>query len=146
MMVTPTYLTINESEECSWADHSMLLAHYKTSHNPPQSGPHSCKDISPLRSLLPGKAIQGTLFNFTQSSVSAFLFRTNDQRPKFSNSLTHIYSIYSQNSKVCNISITFISLWSSSTFHHYRLAWVFYFQCFLIRFSLHNSQGIADHF
>ena len=87
------------------------------------------------------------LFSTSSRALSLHFYSEPVTRGQSLVTVWHIYTLYIHTIiKVCNISITFISLWSSSIFHNYRLAWVFYFQCFLIRFSLHNSQGIADHF
>ena len=86
VMLTPDYLTTNQSEVCPLADHALLPEHYKTPHNPLQGGTHSSEGISPLWPPLPGKAIK--LFYFTQNSVSTFLFGTGEQKPSFGNKQT----------------------------------------------------------
>ena len=57
-MLTPNYLTTNQSEECPRADHALLLEHYKIPHYPFQAGTHNLEGISPLWPRLPGKAIK----------------------------------------------------------------------------------------
>ena len=82
-MLTPDYLTANQSEERPRADHTLLLEHYKTPHYPLQGGTHSLEDVSPLWPPLSGKAIKATLFYLTPNSVSsllfAFLFGTGEE-------------------------------------------------------------------
>ena len=55
MMLIPTYITTDQSEECPRAHHALLLEHCKTPYYPLQGGTHSLEDIRPP---LPGKAIQ----------------------------------------------------------------------------------------
>ena len=57
-MLTPDYLTTNQSEECPQTDQALLLEHYKTPHYPLQEGTHSFKGISPPWPPLSGKAIK----------------------------------------------------------------------------------------
>ena len=57
-MLTPTYLTTNQSEECPQADHALLNHYYKTPHYPLQVWTHSFEGISLLCPPLPGKAIK----------------------------------------------------------------------------------------
>ena len=71
MMLTPTYLTTNPSEECSQAFHD-LNDYYKTSHCPYQVGTHSFSKQEPTVFLLPGKAIK--LFSSTLSKTLSLRF------------------------------------------------------------------------
>ena len=48
MMLTPDYLTTDQSEEGPQADHALLLEHCKTPHYPLQGGTHSFEGIRPL--------------------------------------------------------------------------------------------------
>ena len=57
-MLTPDYLTTNQSEECPQADHPLLLEHYKTPHYPLQGGTYSLEGISLLWPPLPGRAVK----------------------------------------------------------------------------------------
>ena len=58
MMLTPCYLTSNQSEEHLWATHALFLECYKIPHYPPQGRSHSLEGISPLWPPLPGKVIK----------------------------------------------------------------------------------------
>ena len=57
-MLTPDYLTANQSEKYARAGHALLLEHHKTPHYPLQSGTHRLEGISPLWPPLLGKAIK----------------------------------------------------------------------------------------
>ena len=82
MMLTPDYLTTNQSEECPWADHALLLEHFKMPYYPLLVRIHSFEGISPLWPPLPGKAI---LFCCIQNAVSSVQFSysviSNSLRP-----------------------------------------------------------------
>ena len=58
MRLTPTFLTANQSEECSWADHTLSEPlRWNTLPRPP--GQHTqFEGIRLLRSSLPGRAIK----------------------------------------------------------------------------------------
>ena len=71
-MLTPDYLTTNQSEECPWADHALLLEHFQTPHYPLLVRIHSFEGISPLWPPLPGKAIK--LFSAVSKTVSSVQF------------------------------------------------------------------------
>jgi hypothetical protein len=86
-MVTPDYLTTNQSKKCPRADYALLLEHYKTPYYVLQGQPHGLQGISPLWPLLPGKAIKATLFYFAQNSVSMFLFSISEHRLNFRNTI-----------------------------------------------------------
>ena len=57
-MLTPDYLTTDQSEEGPRADHAPLLKHYETPHYPLQGGTHSLEGTTLPWPPLPGKAIK----------------------------------------------------------------------------------------
>ena len=61
-MVTPDYLTTNQSKKCPRADYALLLEHYKTPYYPLRGGTHSSEGNCPLWPPLPGKAIKLLFF------------------------------------------------------------------------------------
>ena len=56
MILTPDYLTINQSENVHKLIMPSLNHYYKTPHSPLQVGAHSFEGISPLYPSLPAKA------------------------------------------------------------------------------------------
>ena len=92
MILTPTNLTTNPSEECPRADHALF--YYKTCHYPPQVGTLGFEGISPLCPPLPDKAIK---ISFSTSSKA--LFPSFDSAPVYreaelSASQGHIYTTW----------------------------------------------------
>ena len=58
VVLTPDYLTTNQSEECAPADVALLVKHFKTGHYPLQDRTHSLDRSSPLWPPLPGNAVK----------------------------------------------------------------------------------------
>ena len=78
MMLTPDYLTTNQSEEGLWADHALLLGHCKT-HDSLQGWTQFWGHW--LWPPLPDKAIKLSFSTSPKTLVSTFLFSTGAQRP-----------------------------------------------------------------
>ena len=78
MMLTPDYLTTNQSEEGPWADHALLLGHCKT-HDSLQGWTQFWGHW--LWPPLPDKAIKLSFSTSPKTPVSTFLFSTGTQRP-----------------------------------------------------------------
>ena len=58
IVLTPDYLTTNQSGECAPADVALLVKHFKTGHYPLQDRTHSLDRSSPLWPPLPGNAVK----------------------------------------------------------------------------------------
>ena len=86
MVLTPDYLTTNQSEERAPADVALLVEHFKIGHYPLQDRTHSLDHSSPLCPSLPGKAVKLFLSTSPKTLVSVLLFSTSEQRLSFSNS------------------------------------------------------------
>lgn len=71
MILTPDYLTTNQSEECPRAGHALLLEHCKRAHYPSRVR-HSLGGMSLQGSPLPGKAIEPFLSNSPQTLSTRF--------------------------------------------------------------------------
>ena len=84
VMLTPSYLTTNQSEEFPWADHTLFLEHYKTLHYLFQDGSHSLECIPLPWSPLSGKVSYYFLLH-RKLYVSSFLFNTGEQKAGFGN-------------------------------------------------------------
>ena len=78
MMMTPDYLTTNQSEEGPWADHALILGHCKT-HDSRQGWTQFWGHW--LWPPLPDKAVMLSFSTLPKTLVSTFLFSTGAHRP-----------------------------------------------------------------